>query len=180
MRFQNGISRTQTRPAACEEAGTGPPYPGPIFQSLIPCNRLRPAPLRGEQRPLGVVTPRGGAWLLQAPQKEQTHDKEEAVEAAQAYYSTIRLCALVSGARSPSPSEKQLRHRFSSFKPAQRHSACPQGDFSLGTEIANIGHSAPSLPSPLAQGTRVPAPGGPAPSFSVTPFSSILSAFSAV
>ena len=105
MRFQNGISRTQTRPAACEEAGTGPPYPGPIFQSLIPCNRLRPAPLRGEQRPLGVVTPRGGAWLLQAPQKEQTHDKEEAVEAAQAYDSTIRLCALVSGARSPSPSE---------------------------------------------------------------------------
>ena len=180
MRFQNGISRTQTRPAACEEAGTGPPYPGPIFQSLIPCNRLRPAPLRGEQRPLGVVTPRGGAWLLQAPQKEQTHDKEAAVEAAQAYDSTIRLCALVSGARSPSPSEKQLRHRFSSFKPAQRHSACPQGDLSLGTEIANIGHSAPSLPSPLAQGTRVPAPGGPAPSFSVTPFSSILSAFSAV
>ena len=180
MRFQNGISRTQTRPAACEEAGTGPPYPGPIFQSLIPCNRLRPAPLRGEQRPLGVVTPRGGAWLLQAPQKEQTHDKEAAVEAAQAYDSTIRLCALVSGARSPSPSEKQLQHRFSSFQPAQRHSACPQGDLSLGTEIANIGHSAPSLPSPLAQGTRVPAPGGPAPSFSVTPFSSILSAFSAV
>ena len=161
MRFQSGISRTQIRTAACEETGMVPPYLGPIFQSLIPCNRLCPAPLRGEQRPPGVVTPHGGAWLLQAPQKEQTHDKEEAVEAAQAYYSTNRLCALVSGAHSPSPSEKQLRHRVSSFKPDQRHSA-------------------PSLPSPLAQGTRVPAPGGPAPSFSVTPFSSILSAFSAV
>ena len=54
-----------------------PPYLGPIFQSLIPCNRLCPAPLRGEQRPLGVVAPRGVHGCCKHHRKNKPTTKQQ-------------------------------------------------------------------------------------------------------
>lgn len=65
--------QTHTHTAAC----VVPPYPGPIFQSLIPCNRLRPAPLRGEQRPLGVVAPRGVHGCCKHHRKNKPTTKQQ-------------------------------------------------------------------------------------------------------